>query len=87
MFAQVPWMQPSFCIERLLCLFRHVEVTHEDVPTPEADLTVSFLVRVVQLCLAPWKLYATAAEHNAFLIHRVLGDGGSDAQVQMKQRT
>lgn len=63
-------MQPALCIESLLCFVGHVEVTHEDVAAPEADLTVSLLVRVVQLRLAPWDLYTTTAGQNSiFLSH------------------
>lgn len=64
MFAQVTRVQPTLAIECLLCLVRHVEVTHEDVTAPEADLTISFLVWVVQLCLAPQNLLTTATTQN-----------------------
>lgn len=64
-------MQPALCIESLLCLVGHVEVTHEDVTAPEADLTVSLLVRVVQLRLAARDLFTTTAgRNNILLIHR-----------------
>lgn len=63
-FAQVTRVQPALCIRSLLRLVGQVEVTHEDVATPEADLTVSLLVGVVQLCLAPWELLTTAAAQN-----------------------
>lgn len=62
MFAQVARVQPSLCIQSLLRLLRHVEVTHEHVTTPEADLSVSLFVWVVQLRLTPWDLFTTAAE-------------------------
>lgn len=65
-FSQVTWVQPALCIQSLLRLLWHVEVTHEHVTTPEADFSVSLLVRVVQLRLAPWDLFTTAAEQNTF---------------------
>lgn len=61
-FAQVTRVQPAFCIQSLLRLVRCIEVTHEDVATPEADLAVPLLVRVVQLCCATWDLLTTATE-------------------------
>lgn len=64
-------MQPALCIESLLRLIGHVEVTHEDVTPPEADLAISLLVRVVELRLAPWDLFTTATGQNSvFQIHR-----------------
>lgn len=64
MFAQVTGVQPALGVESALCLVGHVEVTHEDMTAPEADLTVSILVRVVQLRLAPWNLFTTATGQN-----------------------
>ena len=68
-------MQPALCVERLLRLVGHVEVTHEDVTAPEADLSVALLVWVVQLCLAPGELFTTTAGQNYILIihHQELG--------------
>lgn len=64
MFAQVTGVQPALGIESLLGLVGHVEVTHEDVTAPEADLAISLLVRVVQLRLAPWNLFTTTTVQN-----------------------
>lgn len=49
--AQVPRVQPALRVQSLLCLLGHVEVTHEDVASPEADFAHSVLVWVVQLRL------------------------------------
>lgn len=63
-FAQVARVQPALGIQSLLRLVGHVEVTHEDVAAPEADLTVPVLVWVVQLRLASWDLFTAAAAQN-----------------------
>lgn len=63
-------MQPALRIESLLRLVGHVEVTHEDVAAPEADLSVSLLVRVVQLRLAPRDLFTTTAGQNDSFLTR-----------------
>lgn len=65
-FAQVTRVQPALCIQRLLCLVWRIEVTHEDVATPEADLAISFLVGVVQLCCAARDLLTAATINKAF---------------------
>lgn len=61
-------MQPAVCIHGLLCHLSHVEVTHEDVSTPEADFTDSLLVWVIKLGLAAWDLLTTALGKHVFRI-------------------
>jgi len=59
-FAEVPGVQPAVVVQGLLRPLGHVEVPHEDVAAPEADLAVALLVRVVQLRLAARDLFAAA---------------------------
>lgn len=65
MLAQVTRVQPALRVQRLLRLVGHIEVTHKDVASPEADLAVSLLVFVVQLCFAPWELDTAAAREQS----------------------
>lgn len=58
--AQVTRVQPTLSVQGLLRLVRHVEVAHEDVAAPEADLAVALGVWIVQLRLAPGNLFAAA---------------------------
>lgn len=58
-FAQVARVQPAVFVDGFLRLVEHVEVTHEDMAAPEADLTVSLLVGAVQLCFTSWDLFTT----------------------------
>lgn len=59
MLSQVTRVQPAFCIQGLLRLLRRIQVAHEDVAAPEADLAISLLVRFVQLRFAPWDFFTT----------------------------
>lgn len=87
MFAQVPGVQPTLCIESLLRLVGHVEVTHEDVTAPEADLPDPLAVLVVQLRLAPWDLFtATAAQNNISIIRHVRRVGSDPFERKSKEK-
>ena len=61
MLAEVPRVKPAVGVQSLLCLVSHVEVAHEHVAAPEADLAVPLLVWVVKLRLAPLDLLPAAA--------------------------
>lgn len=85
-FAQVTRVQPALCIQSLLRLVGHVEVAHEDVATPEADLTVSLLIGVVQLCLATWEFLTTAAGQNKISLTH-LSNGRKSSAKSSKSNT
>lgn len=61
-FPQISRVQPAVLVQSLGRFVRHVQVAHEDVPTPETDLSVPLLVGVLQLRLAARHHLSTAAE-------------------------
>ena len=54
-------MQPALCVQHLLRPLVLVQVAHEQVAPPGADLPDSFLVGVVDLRFAAFKLLPPAA--------------------------
>lgn len=68
-FAQVSGMQPAVRVQRLLRLVGHVQVAHEDVAAPEADLAVFVRVGVKDLRLAAGDHLPAADEEKRPQVH------------------
>lgn len=65
MLPQVSGAQPALLIQRLLCFVGHVQVAHEDVTTPETDLSVPVRVQIHQLRPAARHHLPTAANQTS----------------------
>ena len=61
-FSQISRVQPAILVKSLCCFIGHVQVTHEDVSTPETYLSIPVLIRVVQFRLAAWHHLPTAGK-------------------------
>ena len=61
---QVSGVQPAALVQGLCGFVGHVQVAHEDVPTPEADLSVPVGIWVLQLGLAAGHHLPTAGNTN-----------------------
>lgn len=59
--AQVPRVQPAFLVDGLHGVFPPLQVAHEDMPAPDADLPNAVAVLLVQHVFTPTYDFATAA--------------------------
>lgn len=62
--SQVSWVQPAVLVESLCGFVGHVQVAHEDVSTPETNLSVPVFIWILQLHLAAWHHLSTAGRTN-----------------------
>ena len=62
--SQVSRVQPAVLVQSLCGFVSHVQVAHEDVTTPETDLSVPVLVWVLQLHFTAWHHLSTAGQTN-----------------------
>lgn len=61
-FPQVSRVQPAVLIKSFFCFVRHVQVTHEDIATPETHLSVPFLIWVIQFYFTAWNHFSTTVK-------------------------